>query len=435
MVLLNRFEVAYPRQLTSTTECRGSFAETGRVELGVGALVDLGEDPPHWVRSDDGRFSVKAGGEYLAPCDVKRPTVHQVRASGLRKRRHKADYVAIGPKAFLDAAAPLFQHRRRQGLRVKAVPVEEIVSEFGYGEARPEAIRDFVAYAYHEWRVGPRYVMLLGDATYDSKDHLKTGAVNHVPALPVETSYLWTVSDPSYGAVHGDDALPDLAVGRLPASSVSDVVTMVEKILAYERTDATSDAPVFLIADNDDGAGRFGRDALRLAHGVLSGERTSTILLDELGAPATRDAIVGAFEREPRLVSYLGHGGIHLWADERLFDTSRVATLPTSTRLPLVLTMNCLNGYFHFPYFDSLSEALVKAEGRGAIAAFSPSGLSQNAPAHRYHEALLQELTHGDHVRLGDAILQAQKSYLASGVLPELLQIFHLIGDPALTLD
>jgi hypothetical protein len=37
--------------------------------------------------------------------------------------------------------------------------------------------------------------------------------------------------------------------------------------------------------------------------------------------------------------------------------------------------MNCLNGYFHFPYFNSLSEELLKAEGKGIIAAFSLSGL------------------------------------------------------------
>jgi hypothetical protein len=56
---------------------------------------------------------------------------------------------------------------------------------------------------------------------------------------------------------------------------------------------------------------------------------------------------------------------------------------------PLLLTMSCLNGYYHFPYFNALSEELVKAEGKDAIAAFSPSGLSLNDPAHRYHEALL----------------------------------------------
>lgn len=96
--------------------------------------------------------------------------------------------------------------------------------------------------------------------------------------------------------------------------------------------------------------------------------------------------------------------------------------------------MNCLNGYFHFPYSDSLSESLVKLEGRGAIAAFSPSGLSLNRPAQLYHEALLNALVHGRHERLGDAILEAQATYADSGALPELLRIYHLLGDPALRL-
>ena len=96
--------------------------------------------------------------------------------------------------------------------------------------------------------------------------------------------------------------------------------------------------------------------------------------------------------------------------------------------------MNCLNGYFHFPFFSSLAEELVAAEHKGAIAAFSPSGLSLNTPANRYHEALLQELFHGNHERLGDAVLAAQLAYAESGAFPELLSIYHLFGDPALTL-
>lgn len=76
----------------------------------------------------------------------------------------------------------------------------------------------------------------------------------------------------------------------------------------------------------------------------------------------------------------------------------------------------------------------MKADGRGAIAAFSPTGLSLDAPAHEYHRALLDELEHGGHRRLGDAILAAQKRYADSGRLPELLAIYHLFGDPALGL-
>ena len=99
---------------------------------------------------------------------------------------------------------------------------------------------------------------------------------------------------------------------------------------------------------------------------------------------------------------------------------------------PLLLTLNCLNGYFVGTNFESLSESLVKTEGRGAIAAFSPSGLSVDGPAHQYHRALRGELVGGGHERLGDAVLAAQQTYAETGLMPELLSIYHLFGDPAM---
>jgi hypothetical protein len=96
--------------------------------------------------------------------------------------------------------------------------------------------------------------------------------------------------------------------------------------------------------------------------------------------------------------------------------------------------MNCLNGYFVAPNFDSLSEALVKAGGRGAIGAFSPSGLSLNGPAHEYERAVMGELVSGRHERLGDAILAAQRDYAEAGLMPELLSVYQLLGDPAVAI-
>jgi hypothetical protein len=40
----------------------------------------------------------------------------------------------------------------------------------------------------------------------------------------------------------------------------------------------------------------------------------------------------------------------------------------------------------------------------------------------------------GKHRRLGDAWLTAQAAYASSGAFPELLSIYHLLGDPALSL-
>jgi hypothetical protein len=46
----------------------------------------------------------------------------------------------------------------------------------------------------------------------------------------------------------------------------------------------------------------------------------------------------------------------------------------------------------------------------------------------------MRELTIGKHRRLGDALLAAQAAYADTGAFPELLTIFHLVGDPGLTL-
>jgi hypothetical protein len=150
---------------------------------------------------------------------------------------------------------------------------------------------------------------------------------------------------------------------------------------------------------------------------------------------STRGAVAEAFDEGASLLSYIGHGGIHLWAHENIFDTHRVAGLAAQPQQPLVLTLNCLNGYFHFPYFNSLAEELLKAEAKGAVAAFSPSGLSLNGPAHIFHKALLREVVSGEHRRLGDAVVAAQAAYAATGVFPELLSIYHVLGDPALRLS
>ena len=75
---------------------------------------------------------------------------------------------------------------------------------------------------------------------------------------------------------------------------------------------------------------------------------------------------------------------------------------------------------------------MVKAEGKGAVAAVSPSGLSLDEPAHLFHKALVQHLRSGAHSRLGDALLAAQADYATSGAFPELLDIYHLFGDPAM---
>lgn len=446
MVMLDRFEVLYPRRSTAVDgRFEGMWSESGVAQIsGLGTralLLDTTNAHPRWLSGAEVgeggsvRVRVESGRRYVAVSQeaALRSELQKPRATGLRSENNASDYLLIGPEEFLSVAAPLLELRRSQGLRVKAVSMEDIYSEFGFGEATPEALGEFLSYAYHEWKSpSPRYVVLLGDATFDFKDTLKTGVKNWVPPRMVKTSYLWTASDPSYAAVNGEDILPDLAIGRLPAATIEEARSMVEKTVAYENGVAgLNAAPVVLVADNPDVAGNFVADADEIAAHL--GERAvQRIYLNELGVATTRASILRAFDDGASVVGYMGHGGIHLWASENVFNIEDVSSLTPQPQQPLLLLMNCLNGYFHFPYFNSLAEELLKAGDKGAIAAFASSGLSLNAPAHRYHQAMVEELFSGRHGRLGDAVLAAQEVYAEGGTFPELLSIYQLLGDPAL---
>jgi hypothetical protein len=446
LAFLDRFELLYPRSLSASLgllEARFSAGGTAEVSglTTASLLLDITSPAtPQWLfgfsaTASGIAFRAEQGREYLAlsAMNVLRPEVRSPLASSLKSTQNRADYLLLAPQAFLPAAQPLVELRERQGLVVKAVSLEEVYQDFGHGERTPEAIRDFLAYAYHFWQSpSPRYVLLLGDASYDYKDFLRRGDSNPVPPLLVKTSFLWTASDPTYAAVNGDDMLPDLALGRLPAASVEEAQALVDKIVAFEGAGRTlSEGSAVLIADNPDRAGDFETSARQAATLLAPTHTVDTIFLRELGS-ATRPTITAAFDRGAALVSYIGHGGIAVWASENVFNNFDVASLTPQPQQPLLLTMDCLNGYFHFPFLNSLSEELLKAPGKGAIAAFSPSGLSLHVPAELYHDALVKQLVSGGHARLGDAVLAAQSDFADTGAFPELVSIYHLFGDPAL---
>ena len=448
MVFLDRFSLAHPQPGSLTSGLfEGTWAESGTATVsglsGSAALVDVSSATggAKWLSGYQAaggsvRFHAEAGHRYLVASQeaLLTPRVAAPAASTLRATTNQADYLLIAPRAFLEAAEPLVQRRQDQGLQARAVAFEEIADAFGYGQPSAEAIQAFLGFAFHSWtRPSPRYVLLLGDSTYDPRSFIGTSQPSPLPALWAKTSYLWTVSDPLLAAVNGGDSLPDLALGRLPAATVEQAHMLVGKLLAWEASGQGLAGQAALVADNPDIAGDFETDARDIARSYLAG-RSDLLLLRELGAE-TRPRVLDALNSGLSYLDYVGHGGAAVWASENVWNSWDAASLQAQSLQPLLVTMNCLNGYFVAPSFESLAESLLKAEGRGAIASFSPSGLSLDGPAHQYHRALMAELTSGQHQRLGDALVAAQRAYAQTGLMPELLSVYHLLGDPAMELQ
>ena len=442
-VFLDRFELRVARQLVANAGVfEASFSLSGKAEirgLAVGSRVlDTTEPAVRWLAdlrptSLGASLRVDAGRQILAvsPSAVLHPDVRSARPARLGGTRVRADYVVLAPREFLAAAQPLLAQRQRQGLETLAVAIEDVYDEFGFGEAHPEAVKAFLEHAFQSWRRAPRYVLFLGDATYDFKDELQTGVVNRVPPYIIQDAYLRTVSDPAYATVNGEDSLPDFAIGRLPAQSLEQAQALVQKVLDWENAGFDLSGRAVLVSDNSDAAGDFEGDSEAVATTLLADRPVERLYLSQLGA-ALRPGIASAFDAGASLMSYLGHGGVAVWASENVWNDWDVPALLPQAEQPFVLAMDCLNGYFHHPSVGALGEELVKAQGKGAIGAFAPSSLSVHWAAAIYHQLLVRELTSGRHQRLGDAILAAQTAYIEAGARPEMLLSYQLLADPAL---
>jgi hypothetical protein len=134
------------------------------------------------------------------------------------------------------------------------VDVADIYDEFSFGLFTPQAIKDFLDHAYHNWTPpAPQYVLLVGDASYDYKDNLGLGTVNFVPSYTAFTPYMGeTLTDEWFARISGDDTVPDLYLGRLPAATKAQAAVMVDKIMTYENAPNTKtwEKNVLLVADN-----------------------------------------------------------------------------------------------------------------------------------------------------------------------------------------
>jgi hypothetical protein len=47
--------------------------------------------------------------------------------------------------------------------------------------------------------------------------------------------------------------------------------------------------------------------------------------------------------------NYSGHASVQVWATENIFTTKDVAALSNAGKLPFVVAMTCLDGFFGYP--------------------------------------------------------------------------------------
>ncbi len=405
----NRIELAVDKGLTvlvrqATLECRVAIACDGVASRSFracdratalsglpasGLVADLttGELLPV-VRSATGATVASPEGHELLAFDPPRASdvpvgaIEPCRRSDLEKPGTGADWLAIAPRELVASVEPLAAHRSKEGLRSRVVALEDVEDAFHDGSFGPAAIRAFLAFTQESWSPRPRFVLLVGDASHDSRPRNPEGAL--VPTALVDTL--------DNGATASDLALapPGVAVGRFPARTKAGASALVAKTIAYESASAGPWQKQLAFVC---GEGHFGEGADAMIENLFTNAVSKRVpdafdLDVTYGNPASvyfyppdrfSDRVTERLSEGALILNYIGHGGPEsfddvYWGARRypIFsraDAEKVAC--TDSHMPIVLITACLTGAFDEPD-PTVGEALI-LNPRGAVAVFAAS--------------------------------------------------------------
>jgi len=342
-----------------------------------------------------------------------------------------ADLVIISHPDFLQAAAELAAHRAQEGLKVAVVNVDDIYDEFSFGEKDPAAIRSFLKNASEKWEMAPRYVVLLGDASFDPRNYLGKGDYDFVPTHIAPNNTLKTADDDWFVDLSGDGR-PDIALGRLPVRTPEAAETVVGKIIGYDMASPGGWADkVELVADRgEDGGFDFEKAVAGLKALVPSNLTAQEILIGEVGNDVARQQILDAFNEGRLVINYNGHGSESVWTNHGVLTIDDASSMTNGAKLPVVIAMNCLNGLFHDIYQQSMAEALLLAPNGGAVGVWASSALTDPSGQTALNDDLFKALFGSQDIRVGDALVEAK----AKITDPYVRSSWIFFGDPSMRL-
>ncbi|MET0555240.1 MAG: C25 family cysteine peptidase [Vicinamibacteria bacterium] len=412
------------------------------------------------------RFDVVGEGGLLSPLGV-----FADEPSRLKSVLRQADYVMVAHERLKKALDPLAAFHRARGLKVAVVDIQDVYDEFNGGILHPRALRDFLSYAYHKWkRPAPRWVLLVGDASWDAKNELvdeehypaatfspghgtqfagidtipyaNDAKLNHRNLVPT-WSYLTydghAAGDNYFVSVDGNDDLPDMAIGRFTAVNADEVSAIVEKTINYAKDEAEWGPwrrRMLLITSEQLGF-QYMSNAVADAIGKLGIASEKVYPLAESSSEVDQARLRAGLDEGNLLVHFVGHGGRYIWrtgpADWQkhrdLFNLDDIDQLKPSGRLPMVLSMTCYSAPFDHPSADSIGEKFLRVRGKGAVAVLAASW--RNAPYQAMSIDVIEQLTAAGAPTIGEAIQRVKRA----GRHREFLEQYNLLGDPALRLD
>lgn len=229
-----------------------------------------------------------------------------------------ARYLIITHDSFFDDIMPLVEWKYKKGMRPKIAKLSEIGSD-------ALSIRNYIVNAYNTWETRPEFLLLVG-------------APNFIP-FPVIGGWH---TDNYYTNIDTTNIYNEILSGRLTVHNATEIQTVINKILLYEKTPYTEDSLWFKKAclvmrnDYDPGDSVYWNDLHHAKNLMLAaGYDTVDTLASELGNNA--NDVVQRVNSGRSFVMYRGQGVNNWWSP---FNVNPNSTA-NGPKLPLVMSFTC----------------------------------------------------------------------------------------------
>lgn len=343
----------------------------------------------------------------------------------------EGDLLIVCHPAFMDEMEPFVAWKRQKGIPTS------IVSFASVGTTAAQ-LKDYVA--QHYANNGLTFLLLVGD-------------FEQIPA--VETAYGF--SDNAFGYISGDDAYPEIIVGRFSAETGTHVTTMVNRSIRYEKFAQTD--------SGNNGAGWYARamgiasqegadigddneidfeHSRNIGNKLLNFTYTDYVEMYE-GSQGGTDAaedptyqmVANAVNQGLGFVNYTGHGSMNQCGTSGFSDQD-ADNLTNVGQYPFWVAVACQNGVFFGG--TCIAEAMARSEHNGQPAGsigFYGATINQSwAPPMAGQDEMTDILvrTYPDNIQRSiggigiNGIMQTLDDYGNGGV--DVMDTWVLFGDP-----
>jgi hypothetical protein len=375
-----------------------------------------------------------------------------------------ADYIIVSAPAYLNAAKKYQAFQLSKfGRIVKVLNAVELYNDFSGGQPSAIAIRNYLKYVSNKATENhikpPAFLLLFGMGNFNSRKlnlNFELPVFESDNSISILSSY---ATDDFFATLKTNDDintntkdnLISLAVGRIPARSVQEADSVIDKLITYQTKPAAGSWANQLAWIADDGDYNLHlQDAEAIVEHLKTKESKwnhKKIYLDLYPAvsstsgnsyPLANAALQQTIQEGALMINYTGHGNYLRLSEEAIISQAVFNSWNNASHLPLLVTASCNFAPYDQPNLSAIAWDAFMKNKNGVIGIVAANRLVFAYSNKQINDLFIQQLLVADSVgkypSIGTALQKAKLMNLALGGDRVNALKFNLIGDPALQL-